>query len=248
MSTTPPPYDDQVHIYCLTLPQHPSELLHFERILSAGEKERAGSLQNVQVRKRFIAGRGVLREILGRYLGVEPRDVPLISGEHGKPGLAGGTGTLHFNLSHAGDVLLLAVATGLEVGIDIEKIETGKPLKVMGRMVFSRHEQEEIFSLSSPCLQEAAFYRCWVRKEACLKACGRGFSMSSDSFDVSPLNEGLQMLTTFCNHAYWHVLDICVPHGFCASLAVESCGPTLPPPTPVRVSHRLSYGGRSSDI
>ena len=235
------PPEGQVHIYCLTLPRHPLELSHFGCFLSVREKDRAGSLLNDQVRKRFIAGRGVLREILGGYLGVEPENVPIATGEHGKPFLDGCAENIKFNLSHSGDMLLLAVAAGIEVGIDIEKTEAGKPLKDMAKIAFSRHEQETVFSLASPSLQAAAFYRCWVRKESCLKACGRGFSLSSDSFDVFLPGEELRTLTAFCDHAYWDVLDIYVPQGFCAALAVESRGSVFPHPVPVIIAHRLSY-------
>ena len=241
MTASPLPTTGQVHIYCLTLPQNPSEVSYYERFLSAPETARACSLKIHQVRNRFIAGRGLLREILGGYLAIEPENVPITIEEHGKPFLSGCTENLRFNLSHAEELLLLAVAADLEIGIDIEKIETDKPLKDMASIAMSRREQDEIFILSSSSLQAAAFYRCWVRKEACLKACGKGFSLSSDSFDVSPLDEDFHMRTIKCNNACWNIIDINVPQGFCAALAVEARASSPLLPTPVRIAHRLSY-------
>jgi 4'-phosphopantetheinyl transferase len=210
----------EVHIHCLELRQHQPELARFERLLSADEAERAGLLKSDQARNRFIAGRGLLREILGGYLGVAPEQVQLATGEHGKPFLADWPGNLRFNLSHAGELLLLAVTDGLEVGVDIEQVEPDKPLRNLARLAFSRREQQELFALPST-LQTAAFYRCWTRKEACMKACGRGFSLPSDSFSVSLLDDETPILAD-CGNQSWQVMDLQVPQGYCAALAVES--------------------------
>lgn len=241
MSTTPQPLDGEVHLYCLDLPQEPSELSRFGHILSARETDRAGLLKSDKAKDRYIAGRGVLREILGGYLGTKPEDVRIVTGEHGKPFLADCLQDLRFNLSHAGDLLVLAVADGIEVGVDIEKVEADKPLHDMARFAFSRQEQEELLGLQESQQYAAAFYRCWARKEACLKACGRGFSLSGRSFDVSPLNKAARLPRVCCNNSFWHVLDIDVPYNYCAALAVEVRSPDSQPPAPVRISYRLSY-------
>jgi 4'-phosphopantetheinyl transferase len=227
-------------MYCLALPNLFLDLSRFGRLLSAAETERAGRMKRELAKNRLIAGRGVLREILGGYLGVEPENVPIATGMHGKPFLAECAENLRFNLSHAGDVLLLAVAAGFEVGIDVEISETDKSIIEMARVAFSLREQEELSSLSSPALQRDAFYRCWTRKEACLKACGRGFSLASDSFDVSLAAGEISVQTVRCNLECWHVLDIELPHPYCAALAVETCSLTPTPPTPVWITHPLS--------
>ena len=129
------------------------------------------------------------------------------------------------------DVLILAVAAGVEVGVDIERIDTGKPVHTMARLAFSLREQEELFTL--PVSQQSqAFYRCWVRKEASLKACGRGFSLPGRSFDVPVCLEKLPLQTLInCNHSFWHVQDIDVPEQYCAALAVTADGLSPSPPT-----------------
>jgi len=240
MKTTPWPLDREVHLYGLILPHDPSELTRLGSFLTTGETDRAALLKSDQAMRRYIAGRGALREILGGYLGIEAKHVQLATGEHGKPFLLDAQENLCFNLAHSGEHFLLAVAANHEVGIDLEIIASDKPLGEMARMVFSHHEQEQLSRLSSPYL-EAAFYRCWVRKEACLKACGRGFSLPGNSFDITPLDEKTAVMVACCNQQYWQVLDIDVPQRYRAALAVESCSSNQPPPMVVWVERCLSF-------
>jgi len=239
MKTTPWPLDSEVHLYCLAQPQDPAELTRLGSLLTASETVRAGLLKNESARQRYLAGRGVLREILGGYLGVDAKHLQLAAGEHGKPFLVDDKGKLCFNLSHSRDKFLLAVAANREVGVDIERLAPGKPLRDMAKTVFSRHEQDSLSRLSSPHL-EIAFYRCWVRKEACLKACGRGFSLPSNSFDVSPPDDKTTVMMAYCNQQCWQVLDLDVPPRYCAALAVESYGANQTPPVVLRIDHHLS--------
>jgi 4'-phosphopantetheinyl transferase len=232
MNPSPRPLDGEIHLYCLTLPQETSQLTRFERLLSMSEANRAGRLKSFQTRNRFIAGRGMLRDILGGYLCVDPAEVRIATGEHGKPFLADGAADLRFNLSHVDEILVLAVAAGVEVGVDIERIDAGKAIHDMARLAFSRHEQEEL--LAMPASRQAeAFYRCWVCKEACLKACGRGFSLPGGSFSVSLFNGAPTMRRVCCNETIWQVLDIDVPRNYCAALAFETRSSDLPLPKPV---------------
>jgi len=222
MKATPRPLDGEVHLYCLTLPHDVSELTRFEHLLSTTELDRACLLKSDPARNRYIAGRGKLRDILGGYLDIDPAEVRIATGEQGKPFLADAAVDLRFNLSHVDDVLVLAIAAGVEVGVDIERIETDKPIHDMARLVFSQREQEELLAMPVP-QQIRAFYRCWVSKEACLKACGRGFSLPGSSFDV-PMSFEVPATQTIvnCNQSLWHVQDIDVPDKYCAAVAVEA--------------------------
>lgn len=231
--------DGEVHLYCLSLMLEAKELSHLEGLLSANETDRAGYLQNDMARKRYIASRGVLREILGDYLGVRPEKVPIATGEHGKPYHADRMKKICFNMSHSGNVLLLALSGSFEVGVDVELIEKDRPLHNMARLAFSHNEQQELLSLP-PLMQSAAFYRCWVRKEACLKACGSGFSLPVNSFDVSLLDESASTQVIRCRQSDWHVMDLKVPHGYQAALAVEATGSALSFSVPVLMKHPLS--------
>jgi len=240
MTTTSWPLDDEVHLYGLVLPHDASELARLGGFLSPSETARAVSLKDEQAARRYTVGRGLLREILAGYLGIEAKQVQLTVGEHGKPYLMDHKVNLCFNLAHSGDNFLLAIASKGEVGIDIEMIAPGKPLEEMARMVFSRQELAGWSRLPASD-REAAFYRCWVRKEACLKACGSGFSLPGNSFDVSTVDEKPTVMMAFCHQKYWQIVDIDGPPRYCAALAIEACCSTQPPPQMVRVEHRLSY-------
>lgn len=223
MKPIPWPLDNEVHLYRMVQPHDPSELARLGRLLDQSENGRAALLKCERARQRTIAGRGMLREILGGYLGIEANAVQLAAGGHGKPFLVAAKARLCFNLAHSGDDFLLVVAANREVGVDIETIDPGKPLSQMAGMVFSRQEQEQWSALASP-RREEAFYRVWVRKEACLKACGRGFSLPANSVEISPAHEPTAAMMARCEQRNWHVLDIDVPAPCCAALAVEICG------------------------
>ena len=234
-----PPGNDVVYLHCILLSQQFPELPRLRQLLSQSETDRSTLLKDDLAQKRSIAGRGVVREILGGYLGVAPGKVHIVTGEHGKPYLAECTESIRFNLSHSEDMLILAVSACRNVGVDIEAIKTDTPLNNMARLAFSPREQEELFTLPNSHLHSTAFYRCWVRKEACLKACGRGFSLPGYSFDVPVCIEKLPLQTLInCNQSLWHVQDIDVPQNYCAAVAVEAGAASPSPPTIVWVVPR----------
>ena len=150
----------------------------FGQTLSVEEKRRADAFLAAPPRLQFIQTRSALRVLLSRYLGLVPAELRLESGSHGKPHLAPVHGTrLRFNVSHTSAHALCAFAWDREVGVDIEahSIEVDF-LPVAGR-VCCRRELELIRAANGP-QRVAAFYRCWSRKEAVVKATGEGLSMS----------------------------------------------------------------------
>jgi 4'-phosphopantetheinyl transferase len=222
----------EVEICFARLDLGPVELARLERFLDPVERVRADRLRTEAIRARFVAGRGFLRETLAAYMDIQPEDIRLGEGEWGKPTLAEATGygTLFFNLSHAVDLAVLAVAREREVGIDLERKAEGLPFREIARIFFSHREQGELLSLP-PGEQPAAFYRCWTRKEAYLKGCGKGFMQPSDSFDVSLLPGHPPSLlahrTSPDDPAGWSLIDVPVPQGFFASLAFAGESPVI---------------------
>ena len=210
----PQPRENEVHIHCVTL----SGLAPL--YISPDEQLRAEQLLNPDKQRNFIASHGLLRAILGGYLGKQPQELHFRVGMHGKPSLSGGDAKLHFNLSHAGYLFLLAIAADREVGIDVEQIRDDTPFAKMAQWAFSPLEQAELFSLPEH-QHRGAFYRCWTRKEAYLKACGTGFSVPSNSFDVSLLPEAPARVITPDIQSRWHLYNITVPTDYCAALAVH---------------------------
>jgi 4'-phosphopantetheinyl transferase len=177
----------------------------------------------------FVAGRGLLRKILGSYLGIPAEGLHFSVGTHGKPFLSAITDTnrqLHFNLSHSGGIFLLAIATDCAVGIDVEQLRMETPILDMARLAFSPCEQKELQGLPHH-LQRSAFFRGWTRKEAYLKACGMGFDLPSNSFDVSLSPETPASMVAPNDLSLWLLHDIRVPVGYCAALAVQGSTPLI---------------------
>jgi 4'-phosphopantetheinyl transferase len=171
-----------VHLWLVDLEQPAS----FENILSVDEQARAGRFHFERDRRRYVTGRGSLRLILGRYLGVEPAQIRFEYTTYGRPLLAGllaGSG-LRFNVSHAQTVYLLGVTRNREIGVDVEAIRPlPDALDIAGRF-FAPGEQAALRRVPAAD-KEVAFFHCWTRKEAYIKALGSGLSQPLDEFEVS---------------------------------------------------------------
>ena len=177
--------DSEVHVWRVCLEVSEFRLGELQKMLSADERERAARFRFQRDRNRFVVGRGCLRQILGRYSGTKPDRVRFKYGANGKPSLAGTLPDLiRFNLSHSDRLMLLAVSKGREIGIDVEKMDQQIEFDSIAERFFSSREQATLQSL--PEEQKCrAFFACWTRKEAFIKALGDGLSVPLDSFDVS---------------------------------------------------------------
>jgi len=233
MTTVTMPALGEVHVHRFHLDREKKDRARLHRYLSSEEMGRADRLLNQSACNRFVVGRGMLREILSGYLGLDPGSLRIAAGDHGKPILSAeqGQSGLCFNLSHANGLALLAVSGHCELGIDLERQQDDLPFQGMAAQFFSCREQAELFSLPSGLLQLEAFYRCWTRKEAYLKGCGSGFYQPADSFDVSLLPGQppalLEHRTNPDEPARWRLMDITVPDGFYATLAVRGEVPVI---------------------
>lgn len=226
------PTPGQVQLRLVSLACTPNEMGRLQGFLSADELQRCNRLIDWERRERAIAGRGLVREMLGGYLGEEPGSVLISEGEFGKLHLSDHLepDSISFNLSHAGNHLLLAVSAGCEVGVDMEQVRQDLPFRAMAERYFSAREQRELFSLA-PVDQLPAFYRCWTRKEAYLKGAGTGFSQPANCFDVSVLPQHPPALlahhSTPDETGRWSIRDLAMPEGYCAALAVEAGNPEI---------------------
>lgn len=200
-----------------------SSLFHF---LSADEQSRAERFLHSVHRGRFIASRGILRCILGDYLGVGPQKIRFSTCSHGKPRLedplhqAG----LRFNLSHSYGMALYAVAENRDVGIDVEYLARPCRELQIARRFFSSEEAQVIAGLPDNHRRKA-FFVCWTRKEALLKAKGVGLSIPLDRFEVSVRPEDPPaLLRTDWNEKerlQWRLFNVEPGPDYVASLAVE---------------------------
>jgi 4'-phosphopantetheinyl transferase len=166
-----------VDIFCLAL----DEIVPgADAILSAEEQARAARFRFARDRRRFANCRAQVRTILARYLSINPAQIEFRYNEFGKPAVDG----LYFNVSHSHDVAMMAVSQSREVGIDIERIDASFANDNIPERFFSPREVAALRELPST-LQLDAFFRCWTRKEAYVKARGMGLSLALDSFDVT---------------------------------------------------------------
>lgn len=169
----PPP--GEVHVWSVALGV--ADVAPLGAILSEDELLRAGAIVSAEGRDRAIVSRAALRTLLGRYLGQAPDELRFTAGRHGKPRV---DGPLGFNLSHSGRLGLIAVARGVEVGVDVEQVAPRRDLPGLARRMFAEGEREAIDVAADP---QVAFYRHWVAKEAFVKAVGRGV-LSMRSIEV----------------------------------------------------------------
>lgn len=185
----PPPPDlglerDQVHVWQASLEASRGDSSRLVRILSPAELERANRFHFDRDRRRFMAAHTALRVILSRYLAVRPEQIRYRSGEHGKPALAYPRAGLEFNLSHAHELLLVAVTAGRAVGVDLEYVRPLDDFEAIARRTFSASENEALRAVPEAQRRES-FFRCWTRKEAFIKAVGQGLSYPLNQFAVS---------------------------------------------------------------
>lgn len=194
--------------------------------LNPDEQGRAERYCFQKDREHFIAARGVLREILGGYLKLEPEQLRFSYNAYGKPALVGEDGGcgLRFNLSHSHGLALFAIARGREIGVDVEFIRSRLTDEQIGERFFSPREVAGLRALPAE-MQREAFFACWTRKEAFIKAKGKGLSLPLDQFDVSltPGEPASLMNTQEDPHEVfrWSLRELFPGRGYAAALAVE---------------------------
>lgn len=153
-----------------------------QAMLSQDERERAARFANASCRKRFETGRARQRQILARYLGCQPEDVPLRFSRMDKPWLDAGPQTIGFNLSRCQERGVLAVGIG-DVGVDIERQRSSPDLLDIAQQRFSQSERGELSSMTAE-VGERAFFSLWSQKEALVKLTGDGLRADLSSFSV----------------------------------------------------------------
>jgi 4'-phosphopantetheinyl transferase len=169
------------------------------RVLSVGE--RADMMRRARPADRALFGtsRALRRSLLGAYLGLDPRALRFEEDgdQPGKPRIVfpapASSGDLRFNVSHAGERVVFAFACGREVGVDVERLDASLDLDEVARHMFSRPEQDALFAYAGE-LRVRAFYTCWTRKEALVKAMGQGLRAPLPEFDVALAPGGLPQL------------------------------------------------------
>jgi 4'-phosphopantetheinyl transferase len=219
------PHD--VHIWAAALDRPSTQFSAFSNTLSADEQARASRFHFERDRNRFIVGRGWLRALLGQYLDCAPAQLRFDYGNRGKPALSGPLkpGSLHFNLAHSDGLALLAVTHLCSVGVDVEQIRPLTDAESIAERFFSPQESAG-FKASPTCQQPTAFFNLWTRKEAWLKATGKGIADSLDQVEVSFLpGQPAQFLRLFGNSKtaqQWGLVELAPANGFIGALALPA--------------------------
>jgi 4'-phosphopantetheinyl transferase len=175
---------DEVHVWRVFLGLPADVVTRLFDVLDEEEQRRARRFRFQQDRLHFVIAHAALRDILARYLQRPAPGLRFEQNDFGKPALTDADDWLQFNLSHSGDWALIAVATGMPVGVDVERMRADFGGEAIARRFFSPAEVTALMTLP-PEQRADAFFLCWTRKEAFIKAVGMGVSFPLDGFAVS---------------------------------------------------------------
>jgi 4'-phosphopantetheinyl transferase len=218
---------EDVDVWATALDRAPAALERLRAILTDEETARAARFHFARDARRFVVARATLREVLAAYLGVVPRDVRFAYGPRDKPALAPplDASGVQFNVSHSGEIALYAVALHRRVGVDVEQVRALDDLTALARRNFSPAECAALFAL--PAAQyPLAFFACWTRKEAYIKALGDGLSHPLDAFTVSFAAGAPARVVEIAGDpaaaAQWTLAAIDVPPRYAAAVAIDA--------------------------
>jgi 4'-phosphopantetheinyl transferase len=221
----------EVHVWEASLDVTASRLATLRNVLSADELSRSHTYRFQDDRRHFVVTRGLLRTILARYLHANPKQLCFAVSETGKPELHPDVHSgIRFSLSYCGDRAVFALTQHCEVGVDIEQVRADFPMDCVAELFFSDHEQARFTSLPD-YLRRRAFFACWCRKEAVLKALGYGLALGLDRSDISiALREQVRLLSTLdqaVERQRWSLIDLAVADGYEGAVALEMPSPIL---------------------
>lgn len=178
--------ENDVHIWLVNIQKEMPNLGYLSGILSYEELDRAGRFVFDKDRHCYIISHGILRLILSRYIRINAKDIKFSTQKKGKPILDHPEfNNYMFNLSHANNYVIYGITRNKEVGIDIEYMRLFTDCDILVNNFFSKKEINEYFNLPES-IRKKAFFTCWTRKEAFVKAIGDGLYFPLNSFSVSP--------------------------------------------------------------
>jgi 4'-phosphopantetheinyl transferase len=220
---------NEVHLWRLDLQAKACGVEKSKLILSSDEKTRAARYHREIDRQYFITVRATLRQILGSYLNADPGALTFAYSSKEKPSLDGAEASsgIEFNVSHSGNMALLAFARQRDIGVDVEQIRRDFDTGQIAARFFSAAEQRQLAALPEEQRSEA-FFLCWTRKEAYIKATGKGLSLPLHEFDVSlaPKEQNALLATRPDpqERMKWVMQDLAVPEEYAAAICVSGSG------------------------
>lgn len=168
---------NEIHIWQTRLGLRQDGIERLRGILSVDERQRVGQFRTERDQTRHTLARGLLRLVVARLSNTPPEQLKIATSLHGKPYLLidADQSRIEFNISHSGEMIYVAIANNRSVGIDVEKVQADFPFEMIAREAFSRTEFRQLMALD-PALRLDSFFTCWTRKEAMLKARGKGLA------------------------------------------------------------------------
>jgi 4'-phosphopantetheinyl transferase len=213
---------NEVHIWSARLELAGEHLQRFAGTLSADETARANRFHFGRHRTDFVAGRGILRQLLANYTGRAPSKLEFSYRPEGKPSLASrvNDARLEFNLAHSHGLALYAFSLGSPLGIDVEFVRSDLAIEQIAERYFAEREIAELLSLPAQQRPEA-FFRGWTRKEAYIKALGIGLQIPLASFAVE-LNTSQRPTLESTDNGRWSMHSLFPAVGFVGAVVTES--------------------------
>lgn len=217
--------ENHVHIWKIEPAQITKDLLYFKKILSEKETTRANKLTLPKVKNNFIISRGILRALLAKYTRQKPEELIFEENQYGKLFLKTSS-NIFFNLSHSNDLTLLAFTLKNQIGIDVEFIRQNIDIESIAKKYFSSRETLELLNVS-PEKKIPAFFNCWARKEAFIKAIGLGLSYQLSKFDVDVTSFGTKQIPiNIKDPVYaqqnWQLFSLGLEENYAAAMVVEN--------------------------
>ena len=226
--STPELFSSTIHIWQFPVAIPESEFVAFAEMLSGEERDRASRFHFEKDARRFTVARATVRAILAGYTRVPASEISFLYSEHGKPSLRDPVtkslfSKVQFSVSHSGDLAMVALALGRQVGADIELVRENVEIEKLAARFFSTRECQDLLAL--PETQRlAGFFRYWTCKEAFLKAQGVGLSRGLGSFDVSLELKNAHLAATRPDPEEadrWSLHEVESSPGYAATVAVE---------------------------
>ncbi|HEX5604930.1 MAG TPA: 4'-phosphopantetheinyl transferase superfamily protein [Candidatus Binatia bacterium] len=206
---------DEIHVWRVDAFNNDADYAYCAALLSKDEQARGEQFKFDRDRRLFTVAHAALRTICATYLRTTPRSIEFANGPYGKPKLASDSRSgLRFNLSHSGELALIAAALQREIGVDIEAVRDFDFDQVAERF-FTAREVAALRSLPKP-LQRSAFYKCWTSKEAFLKARGTGLSAKLDEVQIICDGDDIR-ISAFVPG--WSLAALSAGEGYIAALA-----------------------------
>ena len=222
---------NKVHIWRYYPEETNSQMETLQDTLSADELARSEKFHFEKDRKKFILTRGILRKLLGCYLNKNPQQIRFDYTSFGKPFLAidSENSNISFNLTHSGEIVLYAISCNQELGIDVEQVRDHTDVMAIAKRFFSQREIGQMEKANEKNRTQL-FFRYWTRKEAFVKALGKGVSFPMERLDVSLINKFLPIIKLPAENnetAYLNVKDLFPGDGYVAAIATEVNDPEI---------------------